>query len=49
MIVPSSVLGLRAGTAAPSDRITFGGIGIGSRGPSSVACILSYQDAAFSP
>ncbi len=47
MIVPSSVLGLRAGTVAPSDRLTFGGIGIGSRGPSSLACILSYKDARF--
>src|SRR3954454_21592556 len=47
MIVPSSVLGLRVETVAPSDRITFGGIGIGSRGPSSVACILSYKDARF--
>jgi Oxidoreductase family, C-terminal alpha/beta domain/Oxidoreductase family, NAD-binding Rossmann fold len=47
MIVPASILGLRAGTVPPSDRITFGGIGIGSRGNSSVACILSYQDARF--
>src|SRR4051812_24164713 len=47
MIVPSSVLGLRAGTVAPSDRISFGGIGIGSRGPSSVGCILSYKDSRF--
>jgi predicted dehydrogenase len=47
MIVPSSVLGQRAGAVAPSDRLTFGGIGIGSRGPSSVNCILSYKDARF--
>src|SRR5262249_33585245 len=47
MIVPSSVLGQRAGAVAPSDRLTFGGIGIGSRGPSSVNCILSYRDARF--
>ncbi len=45
MIVPSSVLGLRAGAVPPSDRIVFGGIGIGNRGMSSVACILSYRDA----
>lgn len=45
MIVPSSVLGQRAGAVAPSDRIVFGGIGIGGRGMSSVNCILSYKDA----
>ena len=45
MIVPSTVLGQRAGAVAPSDRIVFGGIGIGPRGMSSVACILSYRDA----
>jgi predicted dehydrogenase len=45
MIVPSSVLGQRAGAVAPSDRIVFGGIGIGNRGMSSVAAILSYKDA----
>ena len=45
MIVPSSVLGQRAGAVAPSDRIVFGGIGIGGRGMSSVMCILSYSDA----
>lgn len=44
MIVPSSVLGQRAGAVPPSDKIVFGGIGIGNRGMSSVACILSYQD-----
>lgn len=37
MIVPSSVLGRRAGVVPPSDKIMFGGIGIGSRGMSSVA------------
>jgi predicted dehydrogenase len=45
MIVPSTVLGQRAGAVAPSDRIVFGGIGIGGRGIASVACILSYKDA----
>ena len=45
MIVPSLVLGQRAGAVAPSDRIVFGGIGIGGRGMSSVTCILSYKDA----
>jgi predicted dehydrogenase len=47
LIVPSSVLGQRAGAVAPSDRIVFGGIGIGNRGISSVNCILSYRDARF--
>ncbi len=47
MIVPSSVLGQRSGQVAPSDRVVFGGIGIGSRGPASLACILSYKDARF--
>jgi predicted dehydrogenase len=47
MIVPSHVLGQRAGVVAPSDKITFGGIGIGSRGTSSVRAVLSYQDARF--
>jgi predicted dehydrogenase len=47
MIVPSSVLGRRAGAVPPSDQILFGGIGIGNRGMSSVACILSYKDARF--
>lgn len=47
MIVPSSVLGQRAGAVPPSDKIVFGGIGIGNRGASSLACILSYQDARF--
>jgi predicted dehydrogenase len=47
MIVPSSVLGQRAGAVAPSDKLVFGGIGIGSRGTSSLMCILSYQDARF--
>jgi predicted dehydrogenase len=47
VIVPSSVLGQRAGAVPPSDKILFGGIGIGNRGISSVACILSYQDTRF--
>jgi len=47
MIVPSHVLGQRAGFVAPSDKIAFGGIGIGSRGTSSVRAILSYRDAQF--
>ncbi len=47
MIVPSSVLGQRAGAVAPSDKLVFGGIGIGSRGTASLMCILSYKDAHF--
>ena len=47
MIVPSHVLGQRFGAVAPSDKIAFGGIGIGNRGTSSVTAILSYQDARF--
>jgi predicted dehydrogenase len=47
MIVPSSVLGQRAGAVAPSDRVVIGGIGIGGRGTSSVNAILSYRDARF--
>jgi len=47
MIVPSSVLGQRAGAVAPSDKIAIAGIGIGARGMSSLNVILSYQDARF--
>ncbi len=47
MIVPSTVLGQRAGAVAPSDRLVFGGIGVGSRGVASLACILSYKDTRF--
>jgi len=47
MIVPSSVLGQSAGAVAPSDRIAIAGIGIGSRGMSSLNAVLSYNDARF--
>ncbi len=47
MIVPSLVLGQRAGAVAPSDRITFGGIGIGSRGAHDLSKILNIKQARF--
>ena len=47
MSVPSSVLGQSAGAVAPSDRIAIAGIGIGSRGMSSLNAVLSYSDARF--
>jgi predicted dehydrogenase len=47
MIVPSLVLGQRAGAVAPSDRILFGGIGIGSRGAHVLSKILKIQEAKF--
>ena len=47
MIVPSVVLGQRAGAVAPSDKIVFGGIGIGSRGTSDLKALLNYDQAKF--
>ncbi len=47
MIVPSSVLGQRAGAVPPSDRVVMAGIGIGNRGSSDLAAILSYKDTRF--
>jgi predicted dehydrogenase len=47
MIVPSLVLGQRAGAVPPSDRIVFGGIGIGSRGTSDLRALLSFGQARF--
>lgn len=47
MIVPSMVLGQRAGAVAPSDKITFGGIGIGARGAHVLSKILPLPDARF--
>jgi predicted dehydrogenase len=47
MIVPSSVLGQRAGAVAPSDRIVTAGIGIGSRGGSDLRALLSYGQVRF--
>jgi predicted dehydrogenase len=47
MIVPSVVLGQRAGAVAPSDKIIFGGIGIGSRGAHVLSKILTVPEAKF--
>lgn len=46
-LVPSSVLGQRAGAVPPSDRIVMGGIGIGSRGQSDLRALLSYKQTQF--
>jgi predicted dehydrogenase len=47
MIVPSVVLGQRAGAVAPSDQILMGGIGIGSRGAHVLSKILKFREARF--
>jgi len=47
MIVPSYVLGQRAGAVAPSDKVVFGGIGIGSRGAHVLSKILIIPEAKF--
>lgn len=47
MIVPCSVLGQRAGAVPPSDKIVFGGIGIGSRGAHVLSKILINKQAQF--
>ena len=47
MIVPSAVLGQRAGAVAPSDKILFGGIGIGSRGSHDLSKLLKIPAAKF--
>jgi predicted dehydrogenase len=47
LIVPSLVFGQRAGAVAPSDKIVFGGIGIGSRGAHDLSKILNIPDARF--
>jgi predicted dehydrogenase len=47
MIVPSVVLGQRAGAVPPSDKILFGGIGIGSRGAHVLSKILNIEEARF--
>ncbi|MFO0913117.1 MAG: Gfo/Idh/MocA family oxidoreductase [Pirellulales bacterium] len=46
LVVPSSVLG-RDGAVAPSQRITVGGIGIGSRGTYDLGCFLEQPDVQF--
>ena len=47
MIVPSLVLGQRAGAVPPSDKIIFGGIGIGTRGAHDLSKLLKIDDAKF--
>ena len=47
MIVPSSVLGQRAGAVPPSERIVTAGIGIGARGTSDLRALLSYRQTRF--
>ena len=44
--VPGSALG-KNGAAPPSERITLGGIGIGSRGTYDLGCFLSEPDVQF--
>ena len=45
-VIPSSVLG-KEGEVAPSERITLGGIGIGSRGGYDLGCFLQEPDVRF--
>ena len=47
MIVPSLVLGQRAGAVPPSDKIVFGGIGIGARGATTLARFSSSKRREF--
>jgi predicted dehydrogenase len=47
MIVPSVVLGQRAGAVPPSDKIVFAGLGIGNRGAHVLSKILLYDSARF--
>lgn len=46
MIIPASALGLGA-AVAPSDRITLGGLGIGSRGTRDLQSFLAQADVRF--
>jgi hypothetical protein len=45
-VIPGAVLG-KDGVVAPSDRITLGGIGIGSRGSYDLGCFLQEPDVRF--
>jgi len=47
LIVPSVVLGQRAGAVPPSDKVVFGGIGIGSRGAHDLSKLLKIEAARF--
>lgn len=46
LFIPASVLG-RDGHTPPSERITVGGIGIGSRGTYDLSCFLPEKDLQF--
>jgi predicted dehydrogenase len=46
MIIPASALGLN-GATPPSDRVTLGGLGIGSRGTRDLQSFLSQSDVQF--
>ncbi|MBO7679001.1 MAG: gfo/Idh/MocA family oxidoreductase, partial [Thermoguttaceae bacterium] len=46
LVLPASVLGLD-GEVAPSNRLTMGGIGIGSRGSEDLRVFLSNKDVHF--
>ncbi len=47
MIVPSHVLGQRAGAVAPSDKIVAAGIGIGNRGNHDLRALISFGQVRF--
>src|ERR1700739_3906448 len=47
IIVPSVVLGQRAGAVAPSDRIVFAGLGIGARGAHDLSKLLNFSEVRF--
>src|SRR5690242_20152495 len=46
MIVPGSVFGLN-GTVAPSNRIVFGGFGIGNRARATLPNFLSFKEIQY--
>ncbi len=46
MFIPASVLG-RNGATPPSERIVIGGLGVGNRGRTDLACLLTEPDAQF--
>jgi len=45
-IIPSSALG-KAGTVVPSERITMGGIGLGSQGTRNMQNFMTHDDVRF--
>ena len=47
IVARSVVLGQRAGAVAPSDKIVFGGIGIGARGEHDLSKLLNFSQARF--